>query len=71
MGHLEAELRGRQRGDGQPVAHSEVHNASGVVTLGQGNVCELGGLVDGSTTSNLVNLHQEPNLVLWLLEKSR
>lgn len=65
--HLEAELCGRRRGDGQSVPHREIHNALRVVTLRHGDIGKPGGLIDGGTGTDLVNLYQEPGLVLRLL----
>lgn len=69
--HLEAEPCGHQGGDGQSMTHGKVHDALWIVTLCQGDVGKPGGLIDGSTSTHLVYLHQEPRLVLRLLQQHR
>lgn len=65
--HLEIEFCGRRRGDGQSVPLREIHNALWIITLRHGDVGEPGGLIDGCTSTDPVNLYQEPGLILWLL----
>lgn len=67
--YMETELCGHRGGDRQSVSHRKVNNALWIITLCQGDVGELGGFINGSTSTHLVNLYQEPSLVLWFLQQ--
>lgn len=64
---LETEPCGHQSGNGQPMAHSKVNDSLWIVALCQGDVGKPGGLVDGRSSTHLINLHQEPRLEFWFL----
>lgn len=66
---METELCGHRGGDRQSVPHRKVNNALWIIALCQGDVGELGAFINGSTSTHLVNLYQEPSLVLWFLQK--
>lgn len=68
---LETEPCCHQGGNGQSMAHGKVHNALWIVALRQGDVSETGGLINGSSSTHLINLHQEPRLVLRFLRQHR
>lgn len=55
--HLESEFWGRLRGDGQSVPHREIHDTLWIIALGHGDVGKPGGLIDGGTSTDLVNLY--------------
>ena len=67
--HLEVEPCGHCGGDGKSMPHGKVHNASWIITLCQGDFGKPGSLIDCSTRTDLVNLYEEPCLVLWLLHQ--
>lgn len=69
--HLETEFRARCRGDRQSVPYREMDHALWIIAVGHGDVGKPAGLIDGCTSTDLVNLHEEPGLVLWLLQHRR
>lgn len=61
----------QQGGNGQSMAHSKVHNALWIVALYQCDVGKTSGLINGGSSTHLINLHQEPCLVLRFLRQHR
>ena len=49
------------------MAHSKVNDSLWIVALCQGDVGKPGGLIDGRSSTHLINLHQEPCLEFWFL----
>lgn len=67
----EGQPHGRQGGNGQSVTSGKVRNALWIVALCQCDVGKAGCLVNGSSSAHLINLYQEPRLLLWFLRQHR
>lgn len=65
--HLQTEAGGLEVCYGQSGTHRKVDQPPGVIALQHGDIGKAGTLVDSSANTHLVDLNQEPGLVLRFL----